>query len=163
MNADAAIAQRRELLTRKLRAVERLLHHLDYSRRQLAFPLASIDALDDAALESVSALIERFGKLQDLLGNVFREVLLLSGEDATDMNDVLSRLEKIGVLASGDDWRALRALRNLGAHDYDDDDRRKTGFINELCARSHLLTEAAAGTLRYCRGKLGLEPTDRLI
>lgn len=140
--------------------MERLLHHLDYSRRQLAFPLASVDALDDAVLESVSALVERFGKLQDLLGNVFREVLLLSGEDATDMNDVLSRLEKIGVIASGDDWRALRALRNLGTHDYDHDDRRKTAFVNELGVLSPLLTEAAAGTLRYCREKLGLAPTD---
>lgn len=34
------------------------------------------------------------------------------------------------------------------------------GFVNELGVRSPLLTEAAAGTLRYCREKLGLAPTD---
>lgn len=38
-------------------------------------------------MESVSVLVEHFGKLQDLLGNVFREMLVLSGEDACCLGD----------------------------------------------------------------------------
>lgn len=116
---------------------------MNYSRRRLPYPLESLEALDDAALESVSALLERFGKLQDMLGSAFREIVSLSGEDATDMNDVLSRLEKVGVLSSADDWRMLRALRNLGADEYDETEEAKTRFINEVAERAAELIELA--------------------
>ena len=158
MNSTSALSTRRNLLAKKLTAILRMRHHLDFSLHRLVFPLSSVDGLDDPALESVSALIDRFGKLQDMLGNVFREILLLSGEDVTDMNDFLSRLEKLAVLDSADDWRALRALRNLGAHDYDEDDQRKTDFINELAAQSAMLLKAVERVLAYCSGKLGLRP-----
>jgi hypothetical protein len=159
MNSIAALTERKAHLARKLGAIHRMVGHLDYSRNRLPYPLSSVDALGEAELESVSALVERFGKLQDLLGNVFREVLVLSGDDATDMNDVLSRLEKLGIFDSADDWRALRSLRNLGAHDYDDDDARKSTFINEIAAQSMHLAEIAGRVTSYCREKLAIEST----
>jgi len=152
-----ALAERKAHLTRKFEAIKRMVGHLQYSRQRLPYPLPSLNGLNESSLESISALVERFGKLQDLLGNVFREILVLSGEDATDMNDVLSRLEKIGVLDSADDWRALRALRNLGAHDYDDDDAGKTGFVNELAAQSAILVDIAGRVFAYCRAKLNVQ------
>lgn len=152
---DALVA-RREHLGRKLLAVRRLAGHLDYSRGRQPYPLTSLDALDEPSLESVSALVERFGKLQDLLGGVFREMLLLSGDPAEDMNDILVRMEKLGILATADDWRALRALRNLGAHDYDDDDRGKTAFVNEVAAQSAQLIAVADRVAGYCRERLGV-------
>lgn len=158
MSDMATLAERKAHLSGKLRAIRRMLGHLGFSRRRLAYPLTGIDTLDESSLESVSALIERFGKLQDLLGNVFREMLLLSGEDTTDMNNVLSRLEKIGVLASADDWRTLRALRNLGAHDYDDNDAGKTEFVNAIAARSAVLVDIAERATVYCHDKLNVEP-----
>jgi hypothetical protein len=151
---SAALMERKALLARKLGSIERLIGHLGYSRARLPYPLASIDNLDEAALESVSALVERFGKLQDLLGNVFREILVLSGEDATDMNEVLGHLEKIGILDSADDWRALRSLRNLGAHDYDEEDAGKSAFINEIAVQSAQLVGIAERVIIYCREKL---------
>lgn len=158
MNGSAIFAERKAHLSRKLGAVRRLAHHLEYSRNRLPYPISSVDVLDDAELESVSALVERFGKLQDLLGNVFREMLVLSGEDTTDMNDVLSRLEKVGVLDSADDWRALRMLRNLGAHDYDVNDLGKSAFVNEVAMRSGKLVRIAGQVLVYCLDKLNLRP-----
>jgi len=157
MNELVALAERKAHLSRKLGAISRMVGHLAYSRSRLPYPIASVNALGEAELESVSALVERFGKLQDLLGNVFRELLILSGEDATDMNDVLSRLEKVGVLDSADDWRGLRALRNLGAHDYDDDDSGKSEFINEIAAQSVTLDRVAGRVLAYCREKLNIQ------
>lgn len=156
MNEIAALAERKAHLARKLGAIGRMVGHLSYSRNRLSYPIASVNALGEAELESVSALVERFGKLQDLLGNVFRELLVLSGEDATDMNDVLSRLEKVGVLDSADEWRALRALRNLGAHDYDDDDAGKSEFINEIAVQSVKLDRIATQVVAYCRDKLNI-------
>lgn len=151
------LQERKAHLARKLGAIARMAGHLDYSRSRLPYPLASVDALNESELESVSALVERFGKLQDLLGNVFRELLALSGEATIDMNDVLSRLEKIGMINSADDWRALRTLRNLGAHDYDDDDSGRAAFINEMAAQSEYLFRIAARVITYCREKLDVQ------
>lgn len=156
MNGSAVFTERKAHLARKLGAIRRLMRHLEYSRNRLAYPISSVDILDEAELESVSALVERFGKLQDLLGNVFREMLVLSGEDATDMNDVLSRLEKVGVLDSADDWRALRTLRNLGAHDYDVNDLGKSAFVNEVAKQAAKLDSIAGQVLVYCRDKLNI-------
>lgn len=159
MSEIAALAERKAHLARKLGAISRMTEHLNYSRSRLPYPLVSVNTLSEPELESVSALVERFGKLQDLLGNVFREMLFLSGEDATDMNDVLSRLEKLGILDSADDWRALRSLRNLGAHDYDDDDAVKSEFINEIAAQSLKLNQIAMRITAYCLEKLNLQVT----
>ncbi len=153
---NTLLLERRRLLALKLAAIAQLAGHLRYSRQRLPYPLASVDALAPEALESVSALIERFGKLQDLLGNAMREVIVLSGEDATDMNAVLSRMEKLGLLDSADDWRALRALRNQAAHDYDLADDRKTAFVNALAARTDMLLTTASRMEHYAKKTFGL-------
>ncbi|MBL8429631.1 MAG: hypothetical protein JNJ95_07055 [Dechloromonas sp.] len=146
--------QRRALLAEKLHAVDRLSEHLRFSLGRNPYPLASVGVLDPVALESVSALIERFGKLQDLLTGVFREIVVLSGEDGNDMNRVLARMEKLGILDSVDFWRAMRLLRNLGAHEYDIDDVGKTGFINALAADAPALLTIAAHAGQYARTNL---------
>jgi len=146
--------QRRALLADKLHAVDRLSEHLRFSLGRNPYPLTSVGTLDPVALESVSALIERFGKLQDLLTGVFREIVVLSGEDGSDMNRVLARMEKIGILDSVDTWRSMRLLRNLGAHEYDIDDVGKTRFINALAADAPALLTIAAHAKQYTRSNL---------
>ncbi|MFN3593275.1 MAG: hypothetical protein ACK4TK_01150 [Thiobacillaceae bacterium] len=153
---NTLLLERRRLLALKLAAIAQLAGYLRYSRQRLPYPLASVDALAPEALESVSALIKRFGKLQDLLGNAMHEVIVLSGEDATDMNAVLSRMEKLGLLDSADDWRALRALRNQAAHDDDLADDRKTAFINALAARTDMLLTTATRLELYARKTFGI-------
>lgn len=62
MSAAGPLADRKAHLSSKLAAIARLAAHLNYSRRRLPYPLKSLAALDDAGLESVSALLERFGR-----------------------------------------------------------------------------------------------------
>ncbi len=140
---NTLLKERLRLLAHKLAAIAQLAGHLRYSRQRLPYPLASVGSLAPDALESVSALIERLGKLQDLLGHTMREVIVLSGEDVTDMNAVLSRMEKLGLIDCADDWRALRALRNQAAQDYDLADDRKTAFVNVLAASTQTLLTTA--------------------
>lgn len=147
----ALFSQRRALLADKLQAVARLSEQLRFSLGRNPYPLASVGVLDPVSLESVSALIERFGKLQDLLTGVFREIVVLSGEDGSDMNRVLARMEKLGILDSIDTWRAMRLLRNLGAHEYDIDDVGKTRFINALAADAPALLSIAEHATHYAR------------
>ncbi len=148
------LAERRALLAEKLAIVERLSGHLGFSLGRLSYPLASLETLDPVSLESVSALVERFGKLQDLLSGVFREIAVLSGDDASDMNRVFARMEKIGILASAELWRAMRVLRNLGAHEYDPSDAGRTRFINALAADAPELTTIAGRAVDYARRHL---------
>ncbi|MBN8463302.1 MAG: hypothetical protein J0M01_10885 [Dechloromonas sp.] len=152
MTLDTRIlAEHRALLAEKLEAVERLTGHLEFSLGCNPYPLDSLSLLDPVLLESVSALVERFGKLQDLLSGVFRELVLLSGEDAVDMNRVFSRMEKIGILENVDHWRAMRVPRNLGAHEYDPDDAGRTRFINALAADAPTLIQIAVRAVDYAK------------
>lgn len=146
---ERILAERRALLAEKLAIVDRLSGHLGFSLGRLSYPLASLETLDPVSLESVSALVERFGKLQDLLGGVFREIAVLSGDDASDMNRVFARMEKIGILASADQWRTMRVLRNLGAHEYDPSDTGRARFINAVAADAPELMAIAARTADY--------------
>lgn len=151
---ERILAERRGLLGEKLVIVERLSGHLAFSLSRLPYPLASLDTLEPVSLESVSALVERFGKLQDLLSGVFREIAVLSGEDASDMNRVFARMEKLGILASAEQWRAMRVLRNLGAHEYDPSDGGRTRFINALAADAPELMAIAARSADYAKKKM---------
>jgi len=152
MTLDTRIlAEHRALLAEKLEAVERLTGHLEFSLGCNPYPLDSLSLLDPVLLESVSALVERFGKLQDLLSGVFRELVLLSGEDAVDMNRVFSRMEKIGILENVDHWRVMRVPRNLGAHEYDPDDAGRTRFINALAADAPTLIQIAVRAVDYAK------------
>ncbi len=115
------------------------------------FGAEAVTYLYGSRLESVSALVERFGKPRDLLSGVFREIAVLSGDDASDMNRVFARMEKIGILASAEQWRAMRVLRNLGAHEYDPSDAGRTRFINALAADASELMAIAARAVDYAR------------
>lgn len=146
---ERILAERRGLLGEKLAIVGRLSGYLGFSLGRLSYPLDSLEALDPVSLESVSALVERFGKLQDLLSGVFREIAVLSGDEASDMNRVFARMEKIGILANAEQWRAMRVLRNLGAHEYDPSDAGRARFINALAADAPELMGIAARTADY--------------
>lgn len=153
---ERILKERQALLAQRLDVVGRLSGHLAFSLGRLSYPLSSLDALDPVCLESVSALVERFGKLQDLLGGVFREIVLLSGEDAADMNRVFSRMEKAGVLESVERWRAMRVLRNLGAHEYDPNDAGRTRFVNAIAADAPELLAIARHTVQYAKSVFSL-------
>lgn len=107
------IDERKRLLAERLAAMGKLAHRLAWSHDRVGFPLdgTTLNAMEDDRAESLSAFLERFAKLQDLLGSTFREVANLSGQAADDYNLVLSAMEKTGIV-SGDDWREMRALRN---------------------------------------------------
>jgi hypothetical protein len=106
------IEARRQLVAERLAAIERFRDRAIWSHDRVGFPLTAhtLPAMDEGRAESLSAFIERFSRLQDLLGSTFREAVSLSGQPAEDYNLVLSAMEKAGVVAD-DDWRTLRLLR----------------------------------------------------
>ena len=47
------------------------------------------------------------------------------------MLDKLNRLEKMGYLASAEQWQTLRVIRNRLTHDYPTDDALKAAYLND--------------------------------
>lgn len=93
--------------------------------------LQQLSAIDLAVFDQ---FIVRFSKLQDAMGaKLLPGVLALTQEQGSldTFIDKLNRLEKIGALASVDQWLILREMRNQFAHDYPEDPEIQAGLLNK--------------------------------
>jgi hypothetical protein len=81
----------------------------------------SLDDYPDEA-ERVEAFVGRFGRLQDTLGDKLLPAYFAAlGEEVGAVIDNLDRAERLGLIASADDWLAIRKLRNQMVHEYIED------------------------------------------
>jgi hypothetical protein len=98
---EAPLVTERAHLSGLLDAIQRCVFFLDASRKKQHWPLSgetlSAHAKDVGLLESLSAINERFGKLQDTLGSAMRHAALLAGEDHHTFLRTLAFYEKIAV------------------------------------------------------------------
>lgn len=77
---------------------------------------------DEDLAERVDAFVGRFGRLQDTLGDKLLPALLLLLEERTGpFVDNLNRAERLGWVASVDEWLLMRQLRNQMVHEYIED------------------------------------------
>lgn len=150
--------ERKALLADRLRAIARLAKRLAWSRNRVGFPLDddALKAMSEQRAESLSAFIQRFAKLQDLVGASFRELAILSGYPADDYHSVLNAMEKWGIV-DADGWRALRVLRNEAAHEYNLAPDAQARIFNALEAATTTLIATAQAVMDYCSGKLGID------
>lgn len=82
---------------------------------------SQLEAAPDLA-ERVEAFVGRFGRLQDTIGDKLLPVLLTAlGETPGAAIDNLDRAERLELIASADEWMALRKLRNQMVHEYVED------------------------------------------
>ncbi len=112
--------------------MDRIRRGIRYTRGHLSLPLEITAGLDAAALETLAAFNERFGKLQDILAAVMKQAVLLSDAQAETFPQVLSFMSKSGVVQDMKTWRDLRLLRNIGAHEYDLDPTRQAEYFSAL-------------------------------
>ena len=78
------------------------------------------------SVKTIDAFIYRFVKLQDYMGEkLFKEILkrLLEYKENMSMLDVLSKLEKLEIIASEDRWLDYREVRNKLTHEYPDNEK----------------------------------------
>jgi uncharacterized protein with HEPN domain len=109
------------------RVVQRESRYLQQTTQRLftdaftAQAVAQLEADPDRA-ERVEAFVGRFGRLQDTLGDkLIPAVLAALGERCGPAADNLDRAERLGFVASADEWFAMRALRNQMVHEYVED------------------------------------------
>ncbi len=109
------------------RVVERESRHLQRTDQRIfdePFTPARARALDEdiELAERVEAFVARFGRLQDTLGDKLLPVLLDAlGEASGAVIDNLDRAERLGWVASADEWMSVRRLRNQMIHEYIED------------------------------------------
>ena len=111
-------------------------------------------ALSDLEYDAFENLTSRFARVSDMvLQKIFRSIDHLELEEGGTLLDVLNRAEKRGLVASADQFRELRELRNEIAHEYALDDL-KALFASVLEHTPALL--AILDNIRaYCRKYLG--------
>ena len=123
-----------------LDTVELEAQHLQQTDVRLfvrAFDVERARALHSDADDSerTDAFVARFGRLQDTVGDkLLPELLRCLGEDVGAVVDNLDRAEQLGMLASADQWLALRKLRNRMVHEYVRDAQALDDALNEAHA-----------------------------
>ena len=109
------------------RVVDRETRYLQQTTQRLfteAFTAQAVAQLesDPDRAERVEAFVGRFGRLQDTLGDkLIPAILAALGEHCGAAADNLDRAERLGFVASADEWFAMRGLRNQMVHEYVED------------------------------------------
>ena len=117
--------------------LKRLEEAFDELKKDYTIPLdkKSFNQLinDKQNLAFSDQIIYRFSKLQDCMGaKLFKSILLYQGENVDKpFLDILNQLEKIDII-SVDEWFELRDLRNMIAHDYEDNEETVINILNTI-------------------------------
>jgi hypothetical protein len=146
MKMDGVHSQRINFLVRVTEKECRYL--VSTESRLFSEPFTLSDAAklahDQDLAERVEAFVGRFARLQDILGDKLLPLLLTAlGEKATSARDNLDKAEKLGLIASADDWMTIRQLRNQMIHEYVEDPSILISALNTANAFVPLMTAAA--------------------
>lgn len=156
------LEQERLYLSQLLEAVQRSAYFLDQSERKIEWPLQPHYLLAQKKnielFETLAAINERFAKLQDTLSASMRHTTLLMGEQPDSFLNVLAFFEKLGVLASTDQWQQGRVVRNIAAHDYETDYATIAEHFNTLTELTPLLVDTAQRLVSRVAQDLNITP-----
>ena len=149
-------------LANLLEAIQRCVYFLDASQKGIEWPLTEsvldLRKKDNDLFEALSAINERFAKLQDSLGSAMRHSIVFSGEQADSFIKVLAIFEKNQVIHSVEEWQVARTARNLAAHDYEISYSDVADHFNTLHSLTHILYQIARRFIAYCEQELGICP-----
>ncbi|MEK6749738.1 MAG: hypothetical protein AABY83_11095 [Pseudomonadota bacterium] len=160
--AENILEAEQQYLSRLLEAIQRCVYFLHASDRKVSWPLEgnvlAARKKDEELFESLSAINERFAKLQDILGAAMRHAAMLLGEQADNFLKVLAFYEKTGVIDAVSSWQLCRTARNLAAHDYETEYAEIAEHFNTLHDLQPMLYQAAGRLLTTCSVNLGIHP-----
>lgn len=116
-------------------------------------PLSADMLYDKELLRVLDQVAFRFTRLQDSMGEkVLPLILELAQEPIRDhatFAEKLGYLERIGAIASAQEWKKLRAARNAVAHEYPDDPELRMSAINHFLSGALELTSTYHFVARY--------------
>ncbi len=122
MNTASRRADRLALLAEEVHRLEAAADHLRWSL-QRCLPLAGLPVWSAEDLERLESLASRFARMADLMTQrIMRLADELDLEAPGSLIDRLHRAEKRGWVDRDGDFVRIRELRNLVAHEYEDED-----------------------------------------
>jgi hypothetical protein len=161
MNENILDAER-QYLSGLLEAIQRCVYFLHASDSKIHWPLNAEELAtrkkDEQLFESLSAINERFAKLQDTMGAAMRHAAMLMSEPTDGFLKVLAFYEKNGVIDSVSSWQLCRTARNLAAHDYETEYAVIADHFNTLHELQPMLYQTSARFLESCSANLSLTP-----
>ena len=149
-------------LSNLLEAIERCVYFLNASLLNVPVSIEAAylqqNQKDTALFESLSAINERFSKLQDILSSAMRHATVLSGESSDNFLNVLAFYEKSGVIESTENWQLYRTKRNIAAHEYDVNYNKIAEHFNAIKELYVLLEMDSNRFIKYCEASLNIKP-----
>ena len=118
----------REQLARMLDLVRREDEHLLAVRKRFLSDDCDVDAqrvgellAEDVGIDRLESFGAKFSRMQDTVVDKLIPVFLrVAGESTGAAIDNLNRMERIGLIASAEDWLQMRGFRNRLVHEYID-------------------------------------------
>lgn len=149
----------RELIAGKLRHMRRMREYLAHSHGNLlthGIVGKPVGALTLQESEILAAFRMRFSEFQEHLGKLLRAIAQEEEVEITGFSDVLAFAEKAEILASADDWKKARDVRNQINHEYEENERVLAPLIAEManCVPTLFLIQDRA--VVYCTDRLGV-------
>lgn len=104
------------------RKLKKSIAHLEYSLQKVQKLSADVATLDDEKLETWESFSSRFSRVSDIYLTKYVRGKVLENDPGFEgtLRDFVNQGEKIGVVDSADEWMAIRELRNMAAHDYNE-------------------------------------------
>jgi uncharacterized protein with HEPN domain len=117
-----------ERLAQLLALVNREDEHLLAVRKRLLGDECAVDTerlkdllADDIGIDRLESFGAKFGRMQDtVVDKLVPTLLTAAGERVAAAIDNLSRMERLELVESADDWLEMRGLRNRLVHEYID-------------------------------------------
>jgi len=150
------LAQQQALLQEKLQVLQRLQDGLAWSLERLP----RLDARrnnDPVIAERISAIVDRFCKLQDQLAGAMRHAHAMLGEKQRGFQDVVTWAVRQGIFTDGATWLELRSLRNRLTHEYDPSSEALAELIELIRSGHPVLVVATSEFAKIC-ARSGLLP-----
>jgi len=146
------------LIRDRLDHLSRMASYLAYSLSKVVVivPRTGVQELTADDHESLAAFRVRFSDYQEHLGKTMRAVAIEEALEVDRFGTVLALMERLKVLDSSEQWRAIRDLRNAVNHEYEDDVARLAECFLGLSQAAPVLMAMHMRLAEFCRQAYGI-------
>ncbi len=108
------------------------LDHLEYSYNKVQALPDDLSQMDDEIMETWESYSSRFSRVSDIFTMQYLRTRIGAEEPGFKgtTRDYLNKAEKLSLIKQSALWLTIRELRDVEAHEYNDDDL--TGFYRKL-------------------------------
>jgi hypothetical protein len=129
MNATAEIIKIADIHVQRIELALKHVKHL--------FPITQehITDMPDDDFVWLELLINRFGKLQDIIGaKIIDRFLEKEAENIEYLStlDKVNKLEKLGIIKNASTWQEMRNARNHISHEYPEHPELRALYLNKI-------------------------------